>query len=425
MAKKAAAKTTKSSAKTTKKSEVDETKKATTAKPAAKKAAKKSAAKKSAVKKTTTKKAAEPKADAPKASEAKTAPVSKSEPVAPTVIPQPKPAKPVIATSTAESGSIKPAAKRAPVSGINGTALYRQERGSHSATVVTSEGVYYQEPTMELPASYGRTKISVLVRDAEWLFAFWEIAENTRESLELSRNSNNYTLVLRLYDVTGIEFTGSNAHSIEDIPVNDYTSSWYIHVPKPGRRYIVELGVLSNSGGYQSITRSSAIEMPAARISDDINWDWEDQNEEVHLQILQMSGGARIPSRLSSADFVSELHRRLLAESAGASESYFSGSVVSSADFYSSESRAALQPEGKKDRKFWLVVDAEVIVYGATEPDAKVKFMGRNIRLNPDGTFGVRMALPDGTIEFPVEATSSDEIETLRVCPIVNRNTVS
>ena len=100
----------------------------------------------------------------------------------------------------------------------------------------------------------------------------------------------------------------------------------------------------------------------------------------------------------------------------------FSGNLMGSSEF-SSQALAARREAVGKDRKFWLVVDAEVIVYGATEPDAKVKFMGRPIRLNPDGTFGVRMALPDGMIEFPVEATSADDVETRWVMPVVNRRT--
>jgi len=58
-------------------------------------------------------------------------------------------------------------------------------------------------------------------------------------------------------------------------------------------------------------------------------------------------------------------------------------------------------PEG-----FWLRVNAELIVYGGTEPNASVTFGGRPIQLRPDGTFSVRMALPDGTFQLPVTAHS-------------------
>ena len=52
-------------------------------------------------------------------------------------------------------------------------------------------------------------------------------------------------------------------------------------------------------------------------------------------------------------------------------------------------------------------MNAELIIYGATEPDAAVTVGGRKIRLRPDGTFSYRFALPDGTFELPAIATSA------------------
>jgi hypothetical protein len=61
-----------------------------------------------------------------------------------------------------------------------------------------------------------------------------------------------------------------------------------------------------------------------------------------------------------------------------------------------------------RPRKFWLVADAELIIYGATEPDATVTIGGRPIKLNPDGTFRFQMSFPDGEIDFPILAVASD-----------------
>jgi hypothetical protein len=76
-----------------------------------------------------------------------------------------------------------------------------------------------------------------------------------------------------------------------------------------------------------------------------------------------------------------------------------------------------------KERKFWLKVDCELIVYGATEPDAKVTVQDRVVRLRPDGTFTLRFALPDGKQVIPVKAISSDDIEERTITPIVSRET--
>ena len=67
-------------------------------------------------------------------------------------------------------------------------------------------------------------------------------------------------------------------------------------------------------------------------------------------------------------------------------------------------------PYGAKERRkgFWFNVNAELIIYGATEPDAEVTIGGRVIKLRPDGTFSYRFALPDGQYNLPAVATSAD-----------------
>jgi len=56
--------------------------------------------------------------------------------------------------------------------------------------------------------------------------------------------------------------------------------------------------------------------------------------------------------------------------------------------------------------------DAELIVYGATEPDATVTIGGRPIKLNPDGTFRFQMSFQDGLIDYPIMAVAADGEQT-------------
>ncbi len=57
---------------------------------------------------------------------------------------------------------------------------------------------------------------------------------------------------------------------------------------------------------------------------------------------------------------------------------------------------------------FWFNVNAELIIYGATEPDAKVTIGGHQVKLRADGSFSFRFALPDGNYDLPVVAVSAD-----------------
>jgi uncharacterized protein len=67
---------------------------------------------------------------------------------------------------------------------------------------------------------------------------------------------------------------------------------------------------------------------------------------------------------------------------------------------------ASMPPE--RNRKFWLIADAELIVYGATEPDATVYVDGEPIKLNADGTFRFQMSFQDGQLRFPIFAVAAD-----------------
>ena len=70
------------------------------------------------------------------------------------------------------------------------------------------------------------------------------------------------------------------------------------------------------------------------------------------------------------------------------------------------------QPFGQpKDRNFFMHVNAEVIFYGGTHPDAKVWIDGQEIKLNADGSFRYHYRFPDSNYEIPIVAQSPDQVE--------------
>ncbi|HUC86467.1 MAG TPA: DUF4912 domain-containing protein [Candidatus Acidoferrales bacterium] len=64
--------------------------------------------------------------------------------------------------------------------------------------------------------------------------------------------------------------------------------------------------------------------------------------------------------------------------------------------------------QAQKPKGFWFNVNAELVIYGATEPDANVTLGGHQIKLRSDGTFSFRFALPDGKYDLPAIAISPD-----------------
>ncbi len=86
------------------------------------------------------------------------------------------------------------------------------------------------------------------------------------------------------------------------------------------------------------------------------------------------------------------------------------GAPASPAEAFGGISSPVTKP-GAREKGFWFNVNAELIVYGATEPDATVSIGGRRIKLRPDGSFSYRFALPDGNYEMPVVAVSADQTD--------------
>jgi len=58
-------------------------------------------------------------------------------------------------------------------------------------------------------------------------------------------------------------------------------------------------------------------------------------------------------------------------------------------------------------RSFWFEVNAELILYGRTERDARVTLAGRPIALRSDGSFRFQFSLPDGAYDLPIVAINA------------------
>ena len=76
-----------------------------------------------------------------------------------------------------------------------------------------------------------------------------------------------------------------------------------------------------------------------------------------------------------------------------------------------------------QQRNFEFEVDAEMIVFGVTKPNAHITLAGTPIKLRDDGTFSARLSMPDRRQVLPVVASSPDGVEQRTVVLAVERNT--
>ena len=133
------------------------------------------------------------------------------------------------------------------------------------------------EPVPEIPWGYDDNKISVMARDPQTIFAYWDISEKLWNSLRDAHGSRweNSLPVLRIYDVTGIDyFNGLNANKHYDIVINDYAGNWYLHVGTPDRTFCVDLGRILNDGKFITVARSNFTSTPRNSLSDRIDPEW-------------------------------------------------------------------------------------------------------------------------------------------------------
>ncbi len=262
-----------------------------------------------------------------------------------------------------------------------------------------------KEEEFRFPRDYGDNKIVVQVRDPWWIHAYWEVISKRQDEVRqeiYKRGLNFEKAILRVYDVTDIVFDGKNAHSFFDIDLHSDADNWYINVGTPNRSWCIDIGMMTKEREFFVLARSNSVRTPRFGMSEVLDEEWRTAEEE-YWKMFGLSGGFGIGK--SSLELKELFKRRF--------EEQISSGAISSIS----------SPMAKKERGFWLVVDTELIVYGATEPDAKVTVQGRPITLRRDGTFSLRFSLPNGRQVIPVEAVSSDGEERRRIAPIVTRKT--
>jgi len=122
------------------------------------------------------------------------------------------------------------------------------------------------------PEKYGKDQIVVMVRDPEWLHAYWEItatkqAEFSQQFGDIWQSSNP---VLRVYDITH----SNSEENFYDISINDHANNWYIHVGKPDHTFFIDLGRVLPDGRFYRIARSNRVTTPRSSFSDKIDPNW-------------------------------------------------------------------------------------------------------------------------------------------------------
>jgi hypothetical protein len=115
-----------------------------------------------------------------------------------------------------------------------------------------------------IPWSYGDDRITAMAVDPARLYCYWEVSDQAiaRARGGLRAGGADAWLNLRVYDITGRLFDGSNAHSHFDRGVGRADREHFFDIDKPGSEAVVELGMQSRAGAFVPMARSGRVGFP-------------------------------------------------------------------------------------------------------------------------------------------------------------------
>jgi len=295
----------------------------------------------------------------------------------------------------------------------------------------------FETTEAELPDGYGTRQLFLTARDPHWLYAHWDLTRD--QQARCNTRSADGHLVLRVYP------RKVEGHPINEVHVHPESRHWFAHVERAGNSYAAELGYYSPVGKWMRVAVSAATITPPDAVSPEGGTEFATIPFEFPFAKLMEIIKAAVHENLPLAQAIEELRRqghpdlpRAAAWPASAWTSQqeralakiiniddvrrvWMGSLEITelirrrlAHEISSLGVSSLSsPFGgiSQSRGFWFNVNAELIIYGATEPMAKVTLGGHEIKLRPDGSFSYRFALPDGKYDLPAVAVSTDGTE--------------
>lgn len=162
------------------------------------------------------------------------------------------------------------------------TKAYQQEQTKFETAIEFIPDIVFppemvKEHVPDLPRSYNDTNITLMARDPETVYAYWEVSQERRNNLRQTYGSlwDNSIPVIRLYDITGVAyFNGKNANSYADVVINDEADNWYLHVSSPDTILCADLGRKLDDDTFITIVRSNYTYVPRNVMSSKVDSQW-------------------------------------------------------------------------------------------------------------------------------------------------------
>ena len=301
-----------------------------------------------------------------------------------------------------------------------------------------------------LPESYGEKHLFLIARDPHWLFAYWDFDWANYPAAGMENGERKF--FLKVIAPSGAQ------ESITEI--NPEARNWYIPAQRAKTAYRTEIGYFDRNGTWNSIVSSQEATTPSDSVSQQaevsfatlpFHLSFQRLVEMVRSMMLEGEslvdalsrlqgegrrlafGKGQTPNwtdeqrRILAALFGDEmvdtlgmgsaeidqllrkgLQQRMFSESSSEMMAQWGPGVTS---LFSGVGASWSAQPFSAQRGFFMHVNAEVIFYGGTHPDAKVTIAGKPIKLEADGSFRYHFKFPDGNFEIPIVAQSPDKVE--------------
>lgn len=145
----------------------------------------------------------------------------------------------------------------------------------------------------DLPFSYNKTELVLLVRDPEWAYAYWDFSSETWNWIQsLFKSKPGAVPKLRVHNLS--------AGNYFDIDIHLEGKNWYICLGLDNTEFQAELGLLDHDGRFHVIAKSNKIKTPRSKPSEIIDPNWIPEHFD---ELYRLSGGGRfgVSSLLSPA----------------------------------------------------------------------------------------------------------------------------
>jgi hypothetical protein len=250
-----------------------------------------------------------------------------------------------------------------------------------------------------------RDRLLAVARDPYWIHAYWEIGPSTVERARAAMGQlwHGSRPTLRVMDVTSEDTSTLCERHERDEFIQSDANNWYVNIACPGRRYRVDLGFLSRRGSFFIVAKSNIVQMPPVSMSTSIEDDWNVAQQEIHrIQVRQNDPASQQLSNELIELFEERFHQPI-----------HKSSLTHLPSTFLTHHETPLKFE----------IDAEIVVYGMTNPTARLTLQGEPVPIESDGSFSVRFHLPDSRQIIPAVASSADGGEEKTVILAVERNT--